>query len=519
MFKPFDRNQDYMLPPSLRELIPEGDLVYFIAEVTDHLDLTQLYMRYDSLGQNAYHPGMMLSVLFYAYSRGVFSSRKIAEQLTESVRFMYLSGMQRPDFRTIADFRKDNIDLLKKYFVDIVRLCMELGMAPLNNISIDGAKVKASASKKRMKDREAIAGQLAEVEAEIARLLEHAQSVDQNEEDEDSHHEPGTPADLQLHDLQHLRDKLQEAKSKLDINPGQKEVNLTDPDSRVQNRQGPGYNCQLAVDSENQVIVAADVVSHPNDTAQLMPMIAQAEANTQSEGQNKQVNADAGYGVGATYEALESKPHIDAYVPPQDQYKQKGMPEPPFDKYSFEFDAETLKCVCPMGHPMKLRSKRIISGIEKYGFQGTECPNCPVKDLCTGAKYRKLTLTSADHIVKSMRTKLETRLGKQAMRIRRTTVEPVIGQIKEHASFRSFRLRGLNKVKGEFALICTAHNLKKIHKFLGNRNLTEVLALAKSVLTKILTLVEFYSTLIEDYAGILTSKHKSTVRSGLVEKY
>ena len=198
MFKEYDREQEFLLPPSLRELIPAGDLVNFIIEVIDHLDLNPLYRKYDSLGQNAYHPGMMLGLLFYAYARGIFSSRKIAEQLRENVCFMYQSGMQRPDFRTIADFRKDNLALIQKYFVDIVRLGLEIGMVPLNNIAIDGTKIQASASRKRMKDRKAIAAQLAEVEAEIARLLQQAENADREEGDRDADISPLAPISAKI---------------------------------------------------------------------------------------------------------------------------------------------------------------------------------------------------------------------------------------------------------------------------------------------------------------------------------
>jgi len=148
LFKPFNRDQEFLLPPSLRDIIPDGDLVYLIAEVMELLDLRQLYDRYDSLGQNAYHPAMILSVLFYSYANGIFSSRKIEEQLKVNVRYMYLSGMQTPNHRTISDFRKNNIDLLKGYFVDIVRICQSAGMAAMNSISIDGTKILSSRIKK-----------------------------------------------------------------------------------------------------------------------------------------------------------------------------------------------------------------------------------------------------------------------------------------------------------------------------------------------------------------------------------
>ena len=209
-------------------MIPDDDLVYLIVEVVDFLDLKPLYKKYDSLGQNSYHPAMLLGVLFYSYSKGIFSSGKIAEQLKGSVRFMYLSGMQTPDFRTISDFRKNNIDLLKEYFVEIVHICQQAGMASVNNVSIAGTKMLANASSKRSKSSDAIAEELEKV---------------------------------------------------------QQQINLTNPDCSNMIGFGPCYNCQSAVDNEHQIILGAKVVSENNDVHQLLPMIEEVEVNTESQGQ------------------------------------------------------------------------------------------------------------------------------------------------------------------------------------------------------------------------------------------
>jgi len=471
MFKFHAPGQDYLLPPSLKELIPPGDLVEVIEEIVPLLDIAPLTKKYHRLGQHAYYPGMLLSVLFYAYSQGVFSSRKIAERLCFDVRFMYLSGRQRPDFRTISDFRKDNLDLLKTYFVAIVRLCQELGMVPLQHLAIDSTKIKASASPKRQKDRPGLQHQLAELDTRIAQLLQYAQSTDEEEDQA-----PDTPVGKQLTDSRQRRQQLLDAKAKLDADPHQQQVNLTDPDCRVQKEQGPGYNCQLAVDSHSQVIVAAEVVPNPNDTAQLLPLIAQAEANTRSRGHPKQVSADAGYATTAAYKGLADQPHLDAYVPPQGQDRQRGRPTPPYDKYHFRFDPVGGRCTCPQGHPMTLRGKRNQAGITRFDFRGISCPNCPVKIHCTPSRFREVCVTEADRLVSSMRAKLATPAGYRAMTFRKCTAEPVMGHLKEHLGFRRFRLLGLPKVAGEFALVCTAHNLKKLHQYLGGSRLTEMLA-------------------------------------------
>jgi len=229
MFKPFIRNQDFLLPPSLRDLIPEDDLVYRVVEVTELLNLQPLYNRYDSLGQNSYHPAMLISVLFYAYSQGVFSSRKIAQRLKRDVHFMHLSGMQMPDHSTISDFRKNNIDLLKGYFIDIVHICQSAGMAALKSISIDGTKIQASASNKKTRSKDALAAQAEAIQAEIDRLLQLADKTDESEEAVQSVDEQDVLV-RQIGGLDKLRCNLKEAKEKLDNNLKQTQVNLTDPD-------------------------------------------------------------------------------------------------------------------------------------------------------------------------------------------------------------------------------------------------------------------------------------------------
>lgn len=475
MFKQFNRDQELLLPPSFREMIPEGDLVYFIADVTEYLDLAPLIRRYDPLGQNAYHPGMMLSLLFYAYSQGIFSSRRIAERLRFDLRFMYLSGMQRPDFHTIADFRKDNLDLIQRYFVDIVRIGLEIGLVPLRNIAIDGTKIQAAASKKRMKDRKAIAAQLAEVEAEIARLLECAETADREEDSSDN--DSNTLSDPKLKNLQALRDKLREAKERLDSHPQQKKANLTDPDCNHQRNTGPGYNAQIAVDCQTQLILSADVTSEANDTHQLIPLLEQAEASTGSEGVPKNVLADSGYNSAATLKELETKPHIEAYTPSKDEVNRQGKPAAFFAKENFEYNLETRTCKCPLGLPMRyLRSGVNKSGEPYINFLGTECQGCPAKIFCTEADYRNLVVLLADPLMNRMKQKMVTYEGRQAMKIRRQSVEPVFGILKEHLNFRRFHLRGIANVKGEFNLLCGAFNLKKMHALIKGRKIAEIRA-------------------------------------------
>lgn len=487
MFKSFDRDQAYLLPPSLQELIPDGDLVYVVAEAVNLLDLHPLYERYNRLGQNAYHPGMMLSILFYAYARGIFSSRRIADQLWENIRFMYLSGMQRPDFRTISDFRKGNIDLLKTYFVQIVQICQSAGMTSLGAVAIDGSKIKASASSSRVLSRDALTDRLEAAEQQIDRLFEAAGEADRTEDDFSDN---DTPAGPQAQKLAAVRHKLCAAKDKLDADRKLKRVNTTDPDCRLQRKVGPGYNAQIAVNCDSQIVLSASVVSEENDTHQLIPMIESAERNTQSERHPKKIYADSGYASAAAFKALESKPHIDSYVPTREQTGKHRQRAYGFDKSKFNYDLETETCVCPAGHPMRILRRGTNKSGERYiNFIGTACPSCPSMKQCTKAKYRNLVVLQADDSLKRMEQKMETLAGRKAMLLRKQVAEPVFGTLKEHMGFRSFRLRGLEQVNAEFALLCAAFNLKKLHLWLNHRSIAEALRVKSMQFQRTLKLI------------------------------
>ncbi|NQT35772.1 transposase, partial [bacterium] len=250
-----------------------------------------------------------------------------------------------------------------------------------------------------------------------------------------------------------------------------KRVNLTDLDCREQRKSGPGYNCQAAVDCDSQVIVCAEVVSTPVDNDQLLALINQVEADTNTVGHPKEVFADAGYESAANCVELEKKPHIDAYVASKHQDKQRNQPQPPFDKAGFHFEADKLQCICPLGHSMKLRQRREVDGVLRWDFIGSECPSCPSRKQCTKAEHRSVRIHSTDRALQRMRDKMDTDAGRRAMRFRKSTSEPVFGQLKECINYNGFSLRGMAKVQGEFTLMAIVHNLKKMHKFLSGRGL------------------------------------------------
>jgi transposase len=430
MFRDIGRNQDNLIPPSLLELIPDDDLVFTVIDIVDQVDLTKLYSRYHRLGQHAYHPKMMLALLFYAYTQGIFSSRKIADRARDSIRFLYLTGYQYPDFHTIARFRKNHLDLIHDYFAQIVRLCIHRGLAPLDGIAIDGTKIKANASAERQSKW----------------LLKIAASEDGDDDPPDS-----SPS------------------------------GYSDPDCSTLKGIGPGYNAQLAVDTTTQLIVGARVVNARNDSKQLLPMIDEVNHVVGIAKHARQVYADTGYSSADVYAKLAGNPKIDAYVPVHEGTSHP--PNHPYSKEQFIVDVDKRTGTCPEGHPLRIHR---LHGLNKHGyavmtFRGTMCPNCQVKQLCTKSQYRYIVVLLDEPYRQAMREKMKTPAGKRAMKIRRSTVEPAFGCIKEAMGFRRFRLRKLKAVTAEWLLIAIAFNLKKIHE-IGKSRVNPAISMAKYAL-------------------------------------
>lgn len=428
-FRPYEPDQAFLMPASLRDWLPKGHLAYFVSELVDQLDLSNIMSRYEEeRGYPPYHPVMMVKVLLYAYCIGVPSSRKIAKRLEEDIGFRVLAANNTPDFRTISDFRKDHLQNLAGLFVQVLKMCRRAGMVKLGHVAIDGTKVKANASKhkamsyKRMKEEEA------RLEAEVRELLQKAQSEDEAEDRLYGKNKRGDELPKELAFRESRLKKIREAKAALEADaqaqaeaqegknkPGKgtgvpedkAQRNFTDPESGIMPVSGGKnfeqcYNAQAAVDSARQVITAADVTQRPSDKEQAVPMVKQVEENLgELPGQ---LSADAGYFSSKVVEELTAA-GIDVYIPP--------------DKMRHAYKAPPA----PRG--------RIPKG-----------------------------LSTADR----MRRKLRTKQGRKRYGLRKELPEPVFGQIKQARGFRQFLLRGKEKVRGEWRFICTGHNVLKLFR-------------------------------------------------------
>jgi len=428
-YRPYVPEQDLLLPPSLRDWLPEDHLAFFVSDLIDHMDLSAITAVYEDeeRGYPPYHPVMLTKVLVYAYCVGVFSSRKIQRRLIEDVAFRVLAAGNEPDFRTIGDFRKRHLPALQGFFEQVLQIARDLGTLRVGRIALDGTKVKANASKHkamsfgRMKDK---ARQLRD---EVTQLLAQAEATDAAEDAEYGPDVRGDelPAELQRREsrLKRIREATRalKARAKEDAaatgkpsdsaKPDPKaQYNFTDPESRIM--KGPdgfvqAYNAQVAV-NEQQLIVGQAVTQETNDKKQLMPMITIIEE--QSGDTPAQLLADAGYCSDANLAAVADTP-IDVYISTRKQKhgERPGRPGP--------------------------------------------CPRGPLPTTATR--------------VDRMSRKLHTKAGAAVYAARKAIVEPVIGQIKQARGFRQFLLRGIEKVQGEWSLVCTTHNILKLYRLYG----------------------------------------------------
>ena len=442
-FLPCDRNQSYLLPPSLVDWLPEDHLAWFVLDAVAQIDLKPFYKKYrtDGVGNSAFNPSMMVALLIYSYCTGERSSRRIEKHCQTDVAYKVLTANQSPDHCTISRFRKENQSHLKTLFLEILRLCAEAGLVRLGKVSLDGTKIQANASLAANRT-------LKHLEQEIEKMLSEAAAKDAEEDQAFGVDKRGDELPEELRDRHSRLDRLkacqerldcekaearQAQQDKIDRRKAKEEVtgkpprgrkpkspeaaedkeakaNVTDPDSRImKTRKGyvQGLNAQAVV-TEEQVIVAEDVTPQENDRQQLHPMLEETESNRKAVGIKEKTGialADAGY---SSKENFTKRPagDVELLIAIQKEYKQrKALQEQP-----------------PPDEPLP------------DGLSATEL----------------------------MAQKLLTERGRQLYKLRGQTVEPVFGQIKDVRRFDRFMQRGIEACRGEWSLICATHNLLKL---------------------------------------------------------
>ena len=453
-YLPYDIDQRLLLPPDLREWLPEGHLALFLLDVVGELDLSaieQVHEGKDARGRAGYHPRMMVALLLYAYCVGKPSSRRIERATYEDVAFRVIAGDQHPDHDSIADFRKRHLRALSGLFTQVLKLCQKAGLVKLGHVAIDGSKFKANASKHKAMSYDRMNATEKKLEEEVRALLAEAERVDA---EEDALYGKGKRGDELPEELKRRESRLRKiraAKAELELEAKQKaeakaaevaeklaerarkaaetgekpggreptapdpeqakpdpkaQRNFTDPDSRIMpdgaNKGAfvQGYNAQLAVDDANQIILAALITQTSNDVRQLVPMAEEIRANVGELATT--TSADAGY-----------------------------------------FSAQNVE------HPA-LANTNLLIPPERQRHGATPTLE-PLADNATPAQR--------------MRHKLSQPEGRAAYKMRKAIVEPVFGQIKEARGIRRLLLRGVEAARGEFNLIALTHNLLKLFRY------------------------------------------------------
>jgi transposase len=437
-FRAWDVDQAWLLPASVHQFVPAGHLAHFVRDtVREALDLSAITGVYKAeQGQPPYHPGMLVALLLYGYSRGVYSSRQLARACEERVDVMAVCGLNRPDFRTISDFRRRHLVALQGLFVQVLRLCQAAGLVKLGHVAVDGTKLRANASRHKAMSYQRMTRQEPKLAAEVKAWLDQAQAADTAEDAQHGADRRGDETPAWMADKQRRLERIRAAKAQLEAEaragagsadpdgpgpssgmqergnrktgpvetpPDKAQRNFTDGDSRIMPAGGTfiaGYNGQIAVDAANQIIIAQRLGTNPADFAALIPLVDQARSNLGRK--PREVSGDSGFATEDNLAAMDER-GIGTYLSP---------------------------------------------GRIRHG----ETDPAAGRVLKTKPRMQAM----ADKIRRAGR--------RSRYRLRKQIVEPVFGQIKQARGFRQCLLRGLNKVRGEWAMICTVHNLLKLHR-------------------------------------------------------
>ena len=507
-FMNYDQNQSMLLPPSLAECLPEDHISFVLSDIVNHMDLFEIEKDYTEDGHPAYHPRMMIKILFYGYIQGVRSSRKLENKTYEDIAFRYLTANARLDHGTINLFRKKHLSELTSVFAQIITVIKGLGLADFSDISLDGTKIKAQASENNLFTK----GEIAKFKAKIEAFLFEAEKMDSDEDakfgDTRGYNQitkrlanPKTRqkeikklqkklADLDKADK--VIDQKQEEAKEYDKTLGHqnrekqtrhhlrnKTSNTTDPESNVMKMKngsfGMAYN--VGITAAKRFIAAYDVTNDPSDTRSLPEMIKKTEQNTKQK--VKIAKADSTYFNKENITFLKDN-QTESFIPDtrmlsdkkkEDKAKESGEIPNKYDRKNFIYDHEHDRFICPEGKYLKLKqSNKYNDGIR--GYRGYDCKNCAHLSSCTRGSARYLEVDfKLEEIRNEMRTKLNTYEGKQKYNERIGEVEPVMADIKRNQSFSEFLCRGKKMAVVELGLASSAHNLKMVFNELRRKGI------------------------------------------------
>ena len=467
-----DRSQSTLFPESLEEYIDEDNAVRVVDAYVDELDLFGMgFERVNpkATGRPGYHPSILLKLYIYGYLNRIQSSRRLEREAGRNVELMWLTGKLAPDFKTIADFRKDNGPAIQTACSQFVILCRELGLFARTMVAIDGAKFKAVNAREKNFTKGKLTRRIGQVAQSIERYLQSLDATDLQE------------GDAALEKTERLKEKisamrekmteLQDLKDELIASP-EKQISLTDPDSRAMatsTKAGMvGYNVQTVVDTEHHLIVAHEVTNIVSDKVQLTKMTRQGQAAIGRK--DIEVFADRGYFSGDEIMATEALGAIP-YVPKP--YTSNARKVGRFGKHDFIYQPEDNSYQCPAGQKMSYRFTSVEHGKDMQVYWPDGCEVCALKAKCTTGKQRRIKRWTNEDITDAMLARLNAL--PEAMAIRRATVEHPFGTLKSWMGVTHFLSKRLKNVKTEMSLSVLAYNIRRMISMMGVKKLLRVI--------------------------------------------
>ena len=467
------RSQVVLLPPCMDDYVSEHNPVRAIDAFVGTLDLEALGFQHAEehcgAGHPAYDPAVLLKLYLYGYQHRVRSSRRLEAETRRNLEVIWLCQGATPSYKTIADFRKDNVAALRAANREFVILCRELSLLGGSRVAIDGTFLKADANQNNIHSKVTLEKDLQRLDEKIAEYHRQLDEADSGSEDgADGGEDPGLAAKIEaLLEKQKHKRALQE---RLQAN-GDSQVSEVDPDARLLKKNGKmvgGYNCQIAVDDKHSLIVAEDVVQNGNDSRQLEPMMTKASEAMDSEGLIGL--ADVGYYGGEQLKDCEDK-GLDVYVPiPKYRPpKIKDTGKRFIKDDNFRYDAKDDTYVCPAGQQLTRRGSTTKQGklYFRYCSTASVCRDCALKDRCLpkSKPRRQIDRWEHDDVMDRHREKMSA--GTPVMRGRGAIVEHPFGTLKRWAGMEHFLMRGLDKCRGEFSLMTLGYNFKRVVNELG----------------------------------------------------
>jgi transposase len=468
-----DRNQNTLLPECLDDFVVEDNAVRVIDVFVDELELRELGfggVAPQATGRPAYHPSVLLKLYIYGYINRIQSSRRLEREAQRNIELMWLTGRLTPDFKTIADFRKDNGKAIRRVCSQFVVLCRQLNLFSEAIVAIDGSKFKAVNNRDRNFTSAKMKRRMEQIEESIDRYLSQLDTADRQE-----------PPVVQVK-VDRLRDKISALKEEMQrlkelevrmLKAPDKQISLTDPDARSMATSGKGtgmvgYNVQTAVEPEHHLIVAHEVTNVGHDRGQLSRMAKSARDATGIE--ELTVVADRGYFDGEEILACEAA-GITTFLPKPLTSGSKA--DGRFGKQDFIYITKDDEYRCPAGQRLIKHMTTVEHGMTLHSYWCSVCPACPMKEQCTTGKERRVKRWEHEAVIDAMQARLDRDPDK--MRVRRQTVEHPYGTIKAWMGATHFLTRTLGRVSTEMSLHVLAYNLKRVMNILGTGALRDAI--------------------------------------------